>query len=265
MFGKTGGTRNIHASLWAPGVTSSREASNYTNSIILRCMEGPYGDQPRILDLGCGTGATLAYLRAHTCLHPELTGITLSPHQAELAQRLLQKRQPDIRILAADYHHLPQSWAGHFHLAYAIESFVHSSEPHLFFQEAHRVLQPGGKLILIDTFPASSASTDHFIHQQEVSDYQTFWNAGQILDPAALALLAHQSGFRITVNDDLTPWVEKNRLRDRWIAQFNRRFHRYTTIHPYLHALRGGNAVQSGFRHGWLTYRCIVLESMPES
>ncbi len=263
MFGKTGGTRNIHASLWGPGVTSSKEASNYTNTLILDLIESSTGLSPKILDLGCGTGATLAYLQDHGHPNTELVGVTLSQHQADRAKAIFSNNHSCISVQAADYHHLPKTWHARFDLAFAIESFVHSSQPQLFFEEAHRVLQPGGTLVLIDTFPVKEASSNHFKYANEVSDYQVFWNAGQVLDPDQLGQLAARTGFKIISNEDLTPFVEKDRIRDRWIARFNRRFHRLTTLHPYLHALRGGNAVQSGFRHGWLTYRKIVFQQIP--
>lgn len=265
MFGKTGGTRNIHASLWGPGVTSSKEASNYSNTLILDLIERPILPRTRVLDLGCGTGASLAYIQENTRLDLDLVGVTLSQRQAIFAAEHLSKLHPDITVYAADYHHLPHSWNANFDLAFAIESFVHSPHPELFLEATFNVLQPGGLLVLIDTFPSTAASSDHFIFKQDVSDYQQFWNAGQILDPDALGQLASSYGFLMTINDDLTAWVEKDRVRDRWIAQFNRRFHRLTTFHPYLHALRGGNAVQAGFRNGWLTYRKIVLEKPLES
>lgn len=261
MFGKTGGTKNIHASLWGPGVRTAREASNYTNSLILSSIQNTASEINSVLDLGCGTGATLAYLRHNLTTSVRLTGVTLSQRQATMANRIMRASHPGIEIHAADYHHLPASWSHQVDLAFAIESFVHSSDPDTFLREAYRVLGPRGRLVLIDTFPEPAAMHPDFRYSEEIEDYQSYWKAGHILDVMQLSQLARNHGFDLIFNDDLTAFVETDRPRDRLIAAFNKRFKPLTTIHPYMQALRGGNAVQAGFRNGWLRYRHLILES----
>ncbi len=261
MFGKTGGTHNIHASLWGPGVTTSTDASNYTNSLILTRILNDQNEIQMVLDLGCGTGATLAYLKKRIPDTLRLYGITLSPRQAAMANRIKGKHQLGFEVLAADFHQLSATWSQKFDLAFAIESFVHSSDPESFFREVKRVLRPNGKLVLIDTFPEPEVHDANFPFPDDVQDYLSCWKAGHLLDKTRLTQLAGKNGFKLILNEDLTGYVEKDRPRDRWIALFNKRFKRLTTIHPYLLALRGGNAVQAGFRSGWLRYRHIILES----
>lgn len=261
MFGKTGGTKNIHASLWGPGVNTSMEASNYTNNLILSNIQRAPQEIKSVLDLGCGTGATLVYLQPRLAPSVRLSGVTLSPRQAAMANRMMKETDQGIEVHVADYHQMPESWFQQVDLAFAIESFVHSADPDSFFKEASRVLAPKGKLVLIDTFPEPQVHDPHFRFSEEIKDYQTFWKAGQLLDVNQLCLQAGKHGFELTYNEDLTGYVETNRPRDRWIAGFNKQFKPLTTIHPYLKALRGGNAVQAGFRNGWLRYRHLILES----
>lgn len=261
MFGKTGGTKNIHASLWGPGVHSSTDASNYTNSLVLSSIQSASDEVKSVLDLGCGTGATLVYLEKNLAAPLRLSGVTLSARQAAMANRMMKSRHPGIEVHAANYHQLPESWSQQFDLGFAIESFVHSSDPESFFREAKRVLSPKGKLVLIDTFPEPNVHDTNFSFSEEVKDYQSCWKAGHIVDTNLLSRLANQQGFELIYNEDLTGYVETDRPRDRWIAGFNKRFKALTTLHPYLVAMRGGNAVQAGFRNGWLRYRHIILQS----
>lgn len=263
MFGKTGGTKNIHASLWGPGVTNSTEASNYTNGLILSSIQQAPEDVRSVLDLGCGTGATLGYLQKHLPAGMHLTGVTLSSRQAAIANRMVRSHHPGMHIQTADFHQLPESWSQHYDLAFAIESFVHSARPESFFREVSRVLRPHGKLILIDTFPEAGVHKPDFPFSKEVQDYQSFWKAGHLLDGGQLNGLANHFGLSLSLNEDLTSYVETDRLRDRWIAMFTKRFEPLMTLHPYFQSLRGGNAVQAGFRNGWLKYRHIILESCP--
>lgn len=263
MFGKTGGTRNIHASLWGPGVSTSQEASHYTNRLICQLADQIRNKPARILDLGCGVGASMAYLAGHAVGPLELTGITLSQRQAETGNALSRSIRGEWHILAGDFHQLPETWTGQYDLAYALESFVHSPHPESFFREAARVLTTGGQLAILDTFPTKPFSDHSSPVQELLSDYQAYWKAGHILTTNETEAIASGHGLILTGNDDLTPWVEKDRPRDRWIARFNRRFRPLTTLHPYLHALRGGHAVQCGLQQGWLNYRMLTFQNSP--
>lgn len=261
MFGKTGGTGNIHASLWGPGVLTSTEASNFTNRLILNHIQTRKNRVANVLDLGCGTGASLSYLCNQLAADTRLQGVTLSTRQANRANRLFLSSSGRVEVHVADFHHLPDPWTGQFDVAFAIESFVHSDQPESFFLEAKRILKPTGDLILIDTFPEPEINEPEFGFANEVTDYQQFWKAGNVLYLNQIESLANRCGFEIRSEIDLTDYVEKDRLRDRWIARYVRTCKRMTALHPYLRALRGGNAVQAGFRHGWLTYRQINLAS----
>jgi SAM-dependent methyltransferase len=108
----------------------------------------------RILDMGCGLGATL---RSFACRMPEaeLTGITLVPWQLEQG-RLLNEGCPEaggIRLMLGDYERTAMP-AECFDAVYAIESscYAHGVNKAAFLQEAHRLLRPGGRLVVADGF-----------------------------------------------------------------------------------------------------------------
>lgn len=112
------------------------------------------GVPARVLDLGCGLGATSRQLAAE---HPELEieAVTLVPWQIEQARRIADSQSVGrrIRFHQRDYHHteLPDgSVAG----AWALEAACHS--PGLgkgeLIREAARVLAPGARLVIVDGF-----------------------------------------------------------------------------------------------------------------
>jgi cyclopropane fatty-acyl-phospholipid synthase-like methyltransferase len=107
-----------------------------------------------VVDLGCGLGATLRSLARQRRL-ARLTGITLVPWQVEQARALNQASGVGncIDVVLGDYENTtfaPKS----FDAAYALESscHAHSADKHAFLHEAHRLLKPGGRLVIADGF-----------------------------------------------------------------------------------------------------------------
>lgn len=96
-----------------------------------------------LLDAGCGSGGMLAQLRAEFS-QAELTGIDESEH----AIALCRDRQMGARLLRAGVHELPFP-ADAFDFVLSLDVWTHASvDDALAAHETHRVLRPGGKLIL---------------------------------------------------------------------------------------------------------------------
>ena len=108
----------------------------------------------RILDMGCGLGATLRSF-ARRLPKSDLNGITLVPWQLEQGRQLNRScpEAQSITLTLGDYEHTserPQS----FDAVYAIESscYAHGANKSAFLQEAHRLLRPGGRIVVADGF-----------------------------------------------------------------------------------------------------------------
>lgn len=98
-----------------------------------------------LLDCGCGTGPMISLLNE---VYPErhYTGIDLTPKMIEVAQR---KQLPNAEFLVGDCEELPFS-DDSFDVVICSQSFHHYPNPQAFFNNVHRVLRPGGRLILRD-------------------------------------------------------------------------------------------------------------------
>lgn len=105
----------------------------------------------RVLDAGCGVGGSAIYLgRTIGC---RVLGITLSPSQVQTAMRNAERSKVsglvgfEVRDFVATG--LPDA---SFDVVWAIESVCHAERKSDFLREAHRLLRPGGRLIVADGF-----------------------------------------------------------------------------------------------------------------
>lgn len=107
---------------------------------------------PRLLDLGCGTGA-LAERVLGVAPGAHLTCVDLSPRMAEAARARLAGRA---EVLLGDAERLPFHDAG-FDAAWCNDSFHHYPDPERAAFQAWRVLAPGGALVIGDAWQPAPA------------------------------------------------------------------------------------------------------------
>lgn len=100
---------------------------------------------PRVLDLGCGTGALLEQVLAE---QPDrkVTGLDLSAGMLEVAARRLGGRAA---LVQGDSERLPFA-ARSFDVVYCNDSFHHYPAPEKVLEEVARVLEFGGAFLLGD-------------------------------------------------------------------------------------------------------------------
>lgn len=107
---------------------------------------------PRLLDLGCGTGALVERVLG-VAPGAHLTCVDLSPRMAEAARARLAGRA---EVLLGDAERLPFHDAG-FDAAWCNDSFHHYPDPERAAFQAWRVLAPGGALVIGDAWQPAPA------------------------------------------------------------------------------------------------------------
>lgn len=109
-------------------------------------------DSPRVLDLGCGTGA-LAEIVLDEIPGCALVGVDLSANMAERAAERLGGRA---EVVVGDAERLPFR-DNSFDAAYCNDSFHHYPDPALAAFQVWRALRPGGTFVVGDVWQPAPA------------------------------------------------------------------------------------------------------------
>ena len=149
---------NMHFGYYRAGSNPLRREAmlEQMNAEVLRRLQLGANSKPRLLDLGCGLGATLRSL-ARRLPDSELTGLTRVRWQVERARSLNEAAGcgERVRVFEGDYEDsaLPSaSYDG----VYALESGCHAqgADKGALLTEARRLLAPSGRLVIADGFLA---------------------------------------------------------------------------------------------------------------
>ena len=101
------------------------------------------GRDDRVLDVGCGIGAALCHLKlSRGC---EVVGLTPVAEQRDLALRLASQNNAEIGVDIGHAEALPYA-DDSFDAIVFFESSCHFGNRERFFEEAERVLKPGGRI-----------------------------------------------------------------------------------------------------------------------
>ncbi len=266
-FGGSAGSYAIHRAVWAEGVATLEEALHYTNHLILAEAENlPASACLRLADLGCGIGGTLFYLLTHLNKPVQSVGLTISPLQARLArERACQLSLDEISLFVeADF--LSPPLAGGFDMVYSVEAFVHAAAPELYFEQAARLLKPGGRLVLVDDFRIDNGAPVHAQPSLERSRrrwlqaYQDGWHAPNLCTPGQAIELAQSHALIPVMQLDLTPHLRLRALPD-GLASFLLAFgERLSWRHAILPSMLGSMALQQCLKMGWIGYHFMAFE-----
>ena len=140
----------IHRAVWGSGVRSRGEAFQFVHGLLRREMT--IIGASKVLDLGCGTGASLAAVVEGS--DAVAYGVTNSSVHARLARERLGERAT---IYERDFcsEPLPRG----IDVAFGIESFVHAPDPKRFSRTwPARCDPPAGSLCAMTFSPAGRTS-----------------------------------------------------------------------------------------------------------
>jgi cyclopropane fatty-acyl-phospholipid synthase-like methyltransferase len=149
---------NMHFGYYRTGLNPLRRETmlEQMNAEVLARLKLEGVAEPQLLDLGCGLGATLRSF-ARRLPRARLFGITRVPWQVENARALNHAAGcgERVRVLEGDYEETVLPGAS-YDGVYALESscHAHGADKGALLAEAHRLLRPGGRLIVADGFLA---------------------------------------------------------------------------------------------------------------
>lgn len=135
---------------WEPGIHSQKDACEKLMEVLLSSIPQKAGN---ILDVACGMGGTTRYLLKYYAPQ-SVTGINISAKQLSSC-RLRAPGCTFLEMSATDMQFADNS----FDNLICVEAAFHFVTRSRFLDEAHRVLRPGGRLILSDILPVASRRT----------------------------------------------------------------------------------------------------------
>lgn len=211
------GGASIHRAVRAPGVTTREQSFHYVEDRILALL--PAAPDPLVVDLGCGVGGTLIHLAQQRAeLRGE--GVTISPAQVARAEELVADAglAARVRCREGDFLAPPPDLDGTADLVLSIEAFIHGPDPAGYFRAAAQLLRPGGRLAICDDLltPAGAAADPSAVTR--LDDFRAGWRVGSLTTVEDAVRNARDAGLELDADDDLTPYLELRRPRDRAIS-----------------------------------------------
>lgn len=157
----------LHYGLWYEETRSLSEAIENTDARVLDALRVTPDDD--VLDAGCGVGGTSTFIAERTGARVE--GITLSSVQLRIA-RERAAHLPSVNFSLQDFTCTTFD-SGTFSKLFGIESVCYAHPKMAFLQEAYRLLRPGSRIAIIDTFLTKDhlTSSENRIYQRFIKGW----------------------------------------------------------------------------------------------
>lgn len=155
----------------------------------------------RVLDAGCGIGGSSLWLATER--GARVVGITVVPRQVAMARSHAARRGLSDRVHfhVADFTATPFPDAS-FDIVWAVESLCHAPRKAAFYQEAARLLRPGGRVVVTEYMRAARPLDP--VGEHLLREYLDGWSVPDLDTPAEHLGHLAAAGFTGARLDDAT-------------------------------------------------------------
>jgi len=157
-------SRAMHLGHFVHPEMDNDEAKLHANRFLAESVQIPDHVEVAIADLGCGVGGTCFFL-ANNYSKATVHGVNISPDQVAFANRLRELNGLDERVqfFVSDYSSSLLD-SGGYDYVFGVESICHAIDKDKVYEEAFRLLRPGGVFAMMDYTeerePATKSETE---------------------------------------------------------------------------------------------------------
>lgn len=247
----------VHFGYTDENTRSHTDALKNMNRVLADRVQVKAGD--RILDAGCGVGGSALWLAKER--RAEVVGITLAARQVQKARSYAARRNLTHRVHfeVADFTATPFPDAS-FDVVWAVESLCHAADKAAFYQEAARVLRPGGRVVVAD-FVRSGRPLDP-TGERLLHEWLTGWAVPDIDTPSEHTEHLAAAGFVDARLDDVTAHTRPSLRRLYRMAYWTYPLALYGYVKGVRSTVQHGNVIASirqyqALRHGAWFYSIL--------